>query len=143
MEAEAPLTEALGRLERVLEAGHPQILTTTTNLALLKEQLGDLDAAQRLAERAVEGTRSTFGARHPTTARAMGILAGILTTKGAFAEADALQEEVLVILVEALGPDHPTAARALNERGKGLLLIGRLGEAETGFRAALEVLRDR
>ncbi len=142
-EADELLTRSVGLLEAGLGVEHPQTVSTMANLAILREQMGELRSARDLAEGVLARARATFGPDDRQTARAMGILAGILATSGAFAEAGELDAGVLAILTDTLGPHHPTTARALNESGKMLSLQGRVAEAEARFSAALAILSER
>ena len=100
---------------------HRQIVAT-----ILKD-LGLVQEARPLAERALAIAEATYGPDHPTVAIRLSVLAGILRDLGLVAEARPLAERALAIDEAALGPDHPTVATLLNVLAS---ILGDLGLAE-------------
>jgi hypothetical protein len=65
-----------------------------------------------LLVRELEG--KALGLAHPSVARDLNNLAGVLKAQGKYGEAEPLYQQALEILKKALGPDHPNVAASLN-----------------------------
>ena len=99
------------------------------NLAIAREEQGDLAGARALKEQVLEGMRRRFGADHPETWTAMNNLAFTLRAQGDWARARDLEEQVLAALRRKLGPDHPDTLSAMSNLSMTLYLQGDLAAA--------------
>jgi hypothetical protein len=86
--------------------------------------MGDDAAARSLEEQVLAISREAFGERHPDTLRAMGNLAGTLSSMGDDAAARPLQEQVLAIRRGTLGDRHPDTLRAMGNLARTLSSMG-------------------
>jgi tetratricopeptide (TPR) repeat protein len=99
------------------------------NLALVRENRGDLAGARALKEKVLEGMRRQFGADHPETWTAMNNLAFTLRAQGEWARARELEEQVLAALRGKFGTDHPDTLSALSNLSMTLYAQGDLAQA--------------
>ena len=99
------------------------------NLAIVREDQGDLAGARALKEQALEGMRRRFGADHMETWTAMNNLAFTLRAQGEWARARDLEEQVLAALRRKLGPDHPDTLSAMSNLAMTLYAQGDLAGA--------------
>jgi tetratricopeptide (TPR) repeat protein/tRNA A-37 threonylcarbamoyl transferase component Bud32 len=127
------LDRAATGLEREL-SDNPEVealMTLTIGHTYLN--LGLFVRAEPLVRRALEIRRETLGARHPSTHEAMLELSEILFRRGVLDEAAALARKVL-------SEDDSFGARAHYLLGQILADSGKLEEAETELRAAVDQL---
>jgi len=99
------------------------------NLAIVREDQGDLAGARALKEQVLEGLRRRLGADHPETWTAMNNLAFTLRAQGEWSRARDLEEQVLAALRRKLGPDHPDTLSAMSNLSMTLYLQGELAAA--------------
>lgn len=99
------------------------------NLAIVREDQGDLAGARALKEKVLEGMRRRFGADHPETWTAMNNLAFTLRAQGELARARDLEEQVLAALRRKLGPEHPDTLSAMSNLSMTLYAQGDLTAA--------------
>ncbi|HEV7505260.1 MAG TPA: tetratricopeptide repeat protein [Thermoanaerobaculia bacterium] len=138
------------------------------NLAIVREDQGDLAGARALKEQVLEGLRRRFGADHPETWTAMNVGAGprsggagargaaadhpstltamsnlaeTLRAQGDLARARPLQEQVLASRRRQLGADHPDTLGAMNNLAMTLSDLGDLVKARELDEQVLEALR--
>ncbi|WP_170319967.1 CHAT domain-containing tetratricopeptide repeat protein [Polyangium spumosum] len=76
--------------------------------------VGRVDAAIPLAERALSMLESALGAEHPDVAGSLSSVAGLHRTRGDLDKAEPLYLRALTILENALGPESPVVATLLN-----------------------------
>jgi serine/threonine-protein kinase len=132
--------EALGEIERAIALAHAQPAFGRTQLAaqyellgMLREEAGDLEAAEAAYRRAtdppVQGAslNQDFGERRLR-------LAGVLRQRGALDEAQG-EIDAVAVAVAPLGSDHPRRAKLAYERA-------RLALARGDRRAATDFVRD-
>ena len=72
---------------------HPRTLTEMKNLALLLEQMGEVEEAEQMYRAALVGRREVLGPQHPHTIVTMEDFAGMLRNEGREDEAAALERE--------------------------------------------------
>lgn len=99
------------------------------NLAIAREEQGDLAGARALKEQVLEGLRRRFGADHPETWTAMNNLAFTLRAQGEWSRARDLEEQVLAALRRKLGPEHPDTLSAMSNLSMTLYAQGDLAAA--------------
>ena len=86
----------------------PELATDCNHLALVLHDLGELDEARTLLDRALAMDEQVLGADHQNVARDANNLAGVLRDMGEpLAAAEALRW-ALSFYQARLGPDHPT-----------------------------------
>ncbi|HEC66321.1 MAG TPA: tetratricopeptide repeat protein [bacterium] len=91
------------------------ISTLQNNLAQIYQDLGELQPAKELAEKALASVRKNFGEDHPSTAIRYSNLATIYQALGALQPAKELTEKALASDRKNFGEDHPhTAIRYSN-----------------------------
>ena len=104
----------LNTMRRVLGEGHPDTLTSLSNLASILQDQGDLVGARRYAEEALDTRRRVLGQDHPATLTSLNNLASILQDQGDLVGARRYAEEVLDTRRCVLGQDHPHTLSSLN-----------------------------
>jgi len=121
---------------------HPDYASALTNLALLIQTRGDLDAAEPLLREALGVRKDALGERDPQYAAGLSRVADLLLLRGDLDAAEPLMRQALEVHKEALGEHHPDYASGLT----GLaLLLHRRGDGEAAeplLRQALEVRRE-
>jgi tetratricopeptide (TPR) repeat protein len=85
----------------------------------------------------VERSRRALGAEHPDTLTALNMLAGVLNTRGQYAEAEPLLREAFAGSRAARGEEHVDTLYAMNNLAQCLQLQGKRAEAEELLRTAL------
>jgi tetratricopeptide (TPR) repeat protein len=135
-----PLFErALGIDQQAFGPDHPDTAASLNNLAVLLENVGDLQGSRPLKERALAIYEKALGPDHPHTATTLDNLGSVLESQGDFAGARPYLERALAVREKALGPDHPDTALSLNNLGHLLKMRGDLAEARLHFERALAI----
>jgi tetratricopeptide (TPR) repeat protein len=98
------------------------------NEAAVRRLRGELDAAIRLHEQALELRERILGPEHPDVATTRSNLALVVADTGDLARARRLHEDALASRERALGPEHPNVASSLDNLGG---VARALGEHET------------
>ena len=98
------------------------------------------EEAESLLRRALVIHESALGPHHPTVARQLSVLGGLLLLKNRLAEAEPLLRRALIIDQNALGLEHADFAIDLNNLGQLLLAMNRTAEAERLARQSVETL---
>jgi tetratricopeptide (TPR) repeat protein len=99
--------EALRLAEANYKPGDSEIATQQSNLALVLQDLGELEEARDLIRAALEAAKETFSPGHPTIAKRQSNLALVLADLGELKEAKELLTRAYHSFLEKLGPDHP------------------------------------
>jgi tetratricopeptide (TPR) repeat protein len=133
-----PYIEFLAIEERVLGAGHPNTLTSVSNLAGLLANIGEYAQAEPLYRRALQACERVLGMEHPGTLTVIDSLAGLLECKGEYAEAERLYRHALGGRERVLGVEHADTLMSVNNLGVLLESKGEHDEATQLFRLALE-----
>ena len=126
-------------IEAFAAAGDPRITRARFNLGSILQDLGELDAAQRLFEEA----RDALAADDPQSAdagRAWHSLGAVANAKGDAASALAAFEKAETILSARLGAEHVDTLKATFGRGNALLKQGRAEDALARFDACADAL---
>ena len=87
--------------------------TIINNEAELEEEVGDLPAAERLYNQAIDIWSRSLGAEHPFVARGIDRLAQVAARRGQLTRARTLYTRALTIRRKALGPTHPQVSYTL------------------------------
>ena len=110
--------------------------------AMLLINEGDLDGAEPLLRKALEGCRQTLGDRHPYTLTSIACLGGLLKDKGDLDGAEALLLEALAGKREVFGDRHPSTLASVAWTGQLLQDKGDLTRAEALLGEALQGCRE-
>ena len=131
--------EALAIQRRVLGAKHPEVALTLSDVATLTD---DAAVAESLYRTARDIQRAAFGSEHLAIATTNFGLAGILRSRGADAEAEALLRESLAIRERILGAEHPVVVTSMTQLGDYLHSYRHQpAQAESLYARALTILR--
>ncbi len=118
---------ALASAEQSFEAGHPTIATRQSNLALVLQDLGELEAARDLLRAALASDEQSFEAGHPTIATRQSNLALVLQDLGELEAARDLLRAALASAEQSFEAGHPTIA---TRQSNLALVLQELGELE-------------
>jgi tetratricopeptide (TPR) repeat protein len=91
----------------VLGKGHPDTLTSVSNLALVLSDQGKYEAAEEANRRALEGREKVLGKEHPNTLISVWCSADLAERLGRKADAVLLYERAVAGLSTSLGARHP------------------------------------
>jgi tetratricopeptide (TPR) repeat protein len=125
--------------ERTMGRDHPDVGTTSMNLAsvyVLQKRFAD---AEPLYARALEIRRRTLGPRHANVAETLSNMAILYLEENRLDVAEPLVGEALSIFQQAYGATHRNVALTLQNLGK-ILMQRRYKDAETHYRQALAIL---
>jgi eukaryotic-like serine/threonine-protein kinase len=124
---------------RLLGDDHPRVAMRLSNLAIVAQNMGDLQHAESLYRDAIQRNEQTYGERHPETAAAKGLYGLLLQREGRLAEAETLLRAALETKLSLNGPDHYTVGYSRVSLAILLHDKGDLPGAESEFRQALAV----
>ena len=122
--------------------GHPDVLQSQADLALLLSRQSRYDEAGVLLRGAMEAGTRARDDDDPALAAVHHAEGVNLTLQGQFAEAEPHLLHALRVRGEALGPDAPAVAHTTAAMGQLLRRQGRLEEAEAHYRVAAERYRE-
>jgi tetratricopeptide (TPR) repeat protein len=138
-DAKPLLERALAIDEAACGPDHRDVARDLNNLAMILQDLGQLEAARPLQERVLAIDEAANGPDHPTVAINLNNLASILRDLGQLEAARPLQERALAIDEAVYGPGHPDVARDLNNLGQILQDLGQLEAARPLQERALAI----
>jgi serine/threonine protein kinase/Flp pilus assembly protein TadD len=124
---------------RLLGDDDPRVAIRLHNLALVAQNMGDLQRAESLYRDAIQRDQKTYGERHPETAIAKGNYGLMLQREGRLTEAETLLRSALDTKLSLYGPDHYTVGYSRVSLAILLHDKGDLPGAESEFRQALAV----
>jgi serine/threonine protein kinase/tetratricopeptide (TPR) repeat protein len=124
---------------RLLGDDHPRVAMRLGNLAIVAQNMGDLQQAESLYRDAIQRNERTYGERHPETAVAKGNYGLLLQREGRLAEAETLLRGALKIKLSLYGPDHYRVGYSRVSLAMLLHDKGDLRGAESEFRQALAI----
>lgn len=137
-QAQGWVRHARAQLERVDPP--PEV---TGNLSAIEAMLailvGDLATAEAGVEAAHAASLEALGEDHPRVHELRENLALVLAMHGRWAEAEAIERDVLAWREQRFGPDHPEVGKSLSNLGYMLDESGQPALAEPLLRRALEV----
>jgi serine/threonine protein kinase len=114
VEADAALEQARATAEEAFGEGHPLVARVTSQLGMMKGELGRLPEARALLERALALQERALGPDHPMLAQTLGGIGSTLVLHEEWAAAIPPFERALAIHEATHGPDHPLVAELLN-----------------------------
>ncbi|OCL05553.1 TPR-like protein [Glonium stellatum] len=132
------IRKALVTREMVLGKGHPDTLTSLSNLASLLRYQGKYAEAETTNHRALDEREKVLGKEHPDTLISADNLASTLRYQGKYKEAEVISRRVLCSREKVLGEEHPDTLVSVNNLALVLRHQGKYGEAEVMNRRALE-----
>jgi tetratricopeptide (TPR) repeat protein len=109
-----------------------------SNLAILEHAMEKYADAEMLYWRALEGSRETLGAAHPSTLTILNNLAVLLQARGRHQEAEPLLRDAVKESRATMGIDHPDTLTSLDNLGMLLQAMGKAKEAESLIRECLQ-----
>ena len=124
---------------RLLGDDHPRVAMRLSNLAIVAQNMGDLQQAESLYREAIRRNEQTYGDRHPESAAAKGLYGLLLQREGRLPEAEALLRAALDTKLSLYGPDHYTVGYSRVSLAILLHDKGDLAGAESEFRQSLAV----
>jgi non-specific serine/threonine protein kinase/serine/threonine-protein kinase len=135
------LTPAVDAIDKEF-AGQPLVdATLRQSLAKLYKNLGLLESALPLQEKALASRRRLLGPEHLETLDSLVETADLLRAQAKFVEAEPLSREAMETCRRALGGEHPLTLAATNNLGFLLKTMGRSAEAEPYLRSVVIALR--
>jgi tetratricopeptide (TPR) repeat protein len=144
--ARAELGEAIELLESTLAVIEdrlgPDHLAAATNQSTrgkVLRELGELDAAKRAHERALEIRQARRRSNHPDLAWSLGNLGKVLRELRELDAARRSHEQAVRILESAFGPNHPDVAWSLGNLGRTLQDLGDVTAAYAIHERALRI----
>ena len=116
LKAAIPLMQSAMAIQRQLHGTdpHPDLAEAINNLALVYEENGDHDDAEKLFRDGLAMNRLLLGDKHKEIAIGLSNLAYVLQEKGDLARAEATFRQTLAMQRELLGNVHPDVAMTLN-----------------------------
>jgi serine/threonine-protein kinase len=136
-----PLLErSLAGRMRLHGESHPDVADSLVALSVLDQNRGNLAAAEAAQRRALDIQRRELEAGDRKIGDTLSVLSVTLLALARYAEAEEALREALAIHRKAPGI-HEDVAYDLNNLGSVLRRSGKLAEAETIYREALEVAR--
>lgn len=121
-----------------LGSDHPDTLSSFCCLGTLLNESGDLDGAEPLYRRALEGREKLFGLEDPLTINSINNLANLLSGKGDLDGAEDLYRQALDGREKLHGPQHADTLTSVSNLASLLTDKNELDEAEGLCRRALE-----
>ncbi len=125
------------RAEKSFEPGHPSIARSQSNLAMVLQDLGQLEEARDLLRQALASAEKSFEPGHPSIARSQSNLAMVLQDLGQLEEARDLLRQALVSNEKSFEPGHPSISISQSNLALVLKDLGQLEEARDLLRQAL------
>jgi TonB family protein len=110
-----PLLQRLLAFKRSKGDDHPEVATVLASIAVVRQALGDHDAAEQLYRRVLQIRERTLSPNHFGVAAALEHLAEACAARGKISEALALFQRALSMRVQTLGVDH-ASLRVSRER---------------------------
>ena len=136
--AEAHGIKALSICHENFDADHPSISISQSNLAMVLQDLGDLEGAKSLLEEALESDKNSFEPGHPSISIRQSNLAMVLKDLGDLEGAKSLLEEALESDKNSFEPGHPSISIRQSNLAMVLKDLGDLEGAKSLLEEALE-----
>jgi serine/threonine protein kinase/Tfp pilus assembly protein PilF len=131
--------QALEIDRRALGDDHPRVAFRLQNLAIVAQNMGDLQQAEALYLEAIKRQEHTYGDRHPETVIAKGNYGMLLQREGRLTEAEPLLRDAVSTRVSLYGPDNYNVGYARVSLAILLHDKGDLASSESEFRQALAI----
>lgn len=138
-EALALLEKARVLKEKILGPDHPDVGITLSSMATAHLEMGDLDAALRVSDAALDRVAHAYGPEHPALARLLINCAEARLRLGAFDEALTRYRRSLQLWQPEIGNDNALMGYPLTGIGLSLLGKGDVEGAVTSLQRALAV----
>ena len=141
-QSQAVLKQALALRQTTLEASHPEVAETLTDLAEVTEKAGDYEAAEAYHQQALALRQHRLGDTHPATIESLNRLASLFYRRGDLPNASARLEELLAVNRQVFGDHHLATATVLHDLGTVLKRMEAFDRAAEAMREALAIRRD-
>jgi serine/threonine-protein kinase len=138
--AEPFLQEAVDLLGKYLGENNGYYMAALTELAIVRDQSGKSDDAEKLYRRAIEIGSHVERRYRIFLAQATGYFGEHLTTKGSYAEAETNLRQSLAIYREVTGDDNVNTATIGRDIARVHFLQGNYASAEVEYRQSLRTL---
>ena len=112
-DAEAAFREALAINEEILDAEHPQLANSLSNVSIVLTRKREYDEARETIGRAIAIYEETFGEAHPVVAKLRLNASSLAHAMGDAEEAQEQANRALQITLRDHGPEHPDTALAM------------------------------
>jgi tetratricopeptide (TPR) repeat protein len=99
---------------RALSVDHTSTLDTVNNLGNLYRDQGNLDEAEKMYQRALQGREKVLGADHTSTLNTVNNLGLLYADQGKLNEAEKMYQRALQCYENVLGANFETYLPALN-----------------------------
>jgi tetratricopeptide (TPR) repeat protein len=136
-DARRTATGALEIVEKTFEAGHPSIARWQSNLALVLQDLGQMEEARDLLRRALASDEKTYEPGHRSIAIVQSNLALVLKDLRQLEEARDLLRQALASDEKTYEPGHPSIAIVQSNLALVLKDLGQMEEARDLLRQVL------
>jgi serine/threonine-protein kinase len=140
-ESRTMLERALVEHRALFGDAHDEVATTELTLAITLQNLGEVEAAERLMRSGLAAREQLLGEQHEKVSEAVRRLAFLLETRGHPDQAEDLYRRALATDRVVFPEDHPRVAKAVAELAGLLRREQRLDEAEPLLREALAAQR--
>jgi serine/threonine protein kinase/Tfp pilus assembly protein PilF len=138
-QAKQAYQQALEIDRRALGDDHPRVAFRLQNLAIVAQNMGDLQQAETLYIDAIQRQERIYGDRHPETVIAKGNYGLLLQHEGRLTEAEPLLRDALATRVSLYGSDNYNVGYARVSLAMLLHDKGELASSESEFRQALAI----
>jgi tetratricopeptide (TPR) repeat protein len=142
-EALAELGMAAEAYEAAGKSEHVDMALILVNMSTIERERGELEAARKAGDRAVELSRRAFGEEHPQTAMAMAVRAQAMSAQGRHADAIDDLTTARERVRDVGGDDHPLVGMLGKALGEARLASGDRAGALQSFEEAVRVLELR
>jgi tetratricopeptide (TPR) repeat protein len=132
------LDEAVKQLEGEAVGDPVAVAAMQTWLGNSLRELGHLDQAQIVLEKARQTVETPLGPGHPDTLTALRLLARLYKDRGSYDKAEPLFKQVLEARRQQLGPDHPETLTSMHDLASLYWAGGSYDDAEPLFKQVLE-----
>jgi tetratricopeptide (TPR) repeat protein len=132
--------QALSIRREFLDADHPEVAVSMSQLATSLVDLGRMKEAEAMYRHAIQSFEKRLGPDAPALPWVLIRLFSIRAMSGDAAEAEALLKRALAIREKRWRPDHPEIAGSLIELAKFYITQGRPSEAEPFARRAIAIM---
>jgi non-specific serine/threonine protein kinase/serine/threonine-protein kinase len=136
--AQEQIERALALRRQLLGDVDPETLASTLSLALVFEQRGRYEDAERLLLPLLDELRRERGTDHPDTVEAAANVGRLFWQQGKYAEAEPILEAALAGQRRALGDDDPVTLTTMNILAGTYFSQGKYAEAEPLYRTILD-----
>ncbi|HEY0686059.1 MAG TPA: serine/threonine-protein kinase [Steroidobacter sp.] len=133
----APIFERTLTAQRLLYKSNSKVADTLASLAQVRSAQGDPNAAEGFVREALAAHRDSGSTAYGKIGYLQTMLGTVLLKQSKFGEAEEILRSTLDLFAKSLPPDHEYVASAEHYLGEALAGMGKLGDAEALFTAAM------